>query len=196
MSKVDFVATKKIWTEKYGECQEKVWECPSCLEDLPTEKMAFCDNGHPAGCQKCHMKLVISNYMQYQNFNIVFCSGKNTQKCFICRENLPNCLVGKDWSIKVQSLMIPLIIKSGKYTHEQLEGNPTKKLQDQLRKGNEKGNKLEKEKEGWKLTAFMLNSAESEQEGWDALGTTDESVWWKKWMEVCVYVEYLQKKKN
>ena len=84
--------------------------------------------------------------------------------------------------------MIPLMIKVGKHTQKELEGKPTKAIQDHIRNSNEKDNKLEKEEEGWKMTAFMLNSAESEEEGWDAIGTTDASVWWKKWMKVCVYV--------
>ena len=84
-------------------------ECPCCFEHVQWEKMTVCSNGHPGGCQKCHMKLVKSTY---ESGKSAYIGGTtNCQKCFVCRNQLCDTRMGRGWTRLLRNVQTLMVLK-------------------------------------------------------------------------------------
>ena len=92
-----------------GEPDNLTVECPSCFEHVQWEKMTVCSNGHPGGCQKCHMKLVKSTY---ESGTKAYSGGTtNCQKCFMCRDEIDDTRMGRGWTRLLRNVQALMVLK-------------------------------------------------------------------------------------
>ena len=84
------------------------YECPSCFEAKEFDKHSICGNGHLAGCQKCQMKFIQNKYTE----TLWPFRDKGVMKCMVCREDLDDIRMGRDWQKHVDLLQPMLVAKA------------------------------------------------------------------------------------
>ena len=89
--------------EKKKPDSEGLLTCPCCYEEKPYYKMTNCLNGHPGGCQKCHLMLFKTTY-ETRGYEFDFHTS-SCECCFLCRRKIPVEQMGIDYEHALQKLL-------------------------------------------------------------------------------------------
>jgi hypothetical protein len=88
--------------------------CPCCMEEIPLQDMAMCENRHVAGCKRCYFSHIRAIYRSgtspYRDYRLGGDSGSG-QKCFVCRRELYDWQMGRSWCKTLHKLQPILIME-------------------------------------------------------------------------------------
>tara|TARA_Y100000361_G_C11058328_1_gene289075 strand:- start:19 stop:774 length:756 start_codon:yes stop_codon:yes gene_type:complete len=94
---------------------QKMETCPCCMEEVPLQDMAMCENRHVAGCKKCYFSHIRAIYRSgcspYGTAEAMEVADgtQHGQKCFVCRRELFDWQMGRSWCKTLRKLQ-PIMI--------------------------------------------------------------------------------------